>query len=120
MQAQLPGYFAFHCAILAADPVGSPPGAFVVTGLGEETDLDKLRQENKERAEVCRTLRMLRACKQPWQHQRVHQKVKKHKLVEKKAHAAKKGAGKGKGEGKGKAAAETSEDGLEDGPCPIH
>ena len=110
------GSYVFHRAILAADPVGNPPGAFVVAGLSEEIDLEKLRQEDKERAEVCRTLRLLQKCRQPWQHQRVHEKIRHFKLVEKKAKDAK-GAAKGAGkacQGKGKAAVVGDDGGAPD------
>ena len=87
----LPGVFSFRRVILHEDPVASPPGALAVIG-SEEIDLEQIREATKNQAELCQSMRLLRKSMQPWQHQKVHEKVRKFRLVEKKAKAAKGGA----------------------------
>ena len=91
VKAHLPGVFSFRRVILHEDPVASPPGALAVIG-SEEIDLEQIREATKKQSQLCQSMKLLRKSRQPWQHQKVHEKVRRFRMVEKKAKAAKGGA----------------------------
>ena len=65
------GHFSFQRASLADDPIPGPPGALTLSGLEPAIDLERLQEEDRVQRNTCRTLRLLRKAKRPWQHQRV-------------------------------------------------
>ena len=70
------GHFSFQRATLADDPIPGPPGALTLGGLEPAIDLAVLQEEDRVLRNTCRTLRLLRASKRPWHHQRVSMAVR--------------------------------------------